>query len=114
MSLQEIVKCPDCNGTGIALGLPDTERIQACVSCRGRGTLPQDVPREITEKRIKAIRLSDSMVYFPLDGEAKWFKDELGTVWCKFRETDHSSNPTIVLTIVLNNAHVTEVQYESK
>lgn len=43
----------------------------------------------ITEKNISAIHINRfRSIAEPLGGEAKWFRDELGQLWCKWLQGD--------------------------
>ena len=37
---------------------------------------------------------TDEVEWHPADGEVVWFKDELGTVWCRFGAMDEEASET--------------------
>jgi len=70
----------------------------------------QESPGEIIEVNIDSIylRSPESSAYHPSDGTAKWFRDELGQTWVKFRLRLFSGETQ---TIVVPSDRVSEVNY---
>jgi len=39
---------------------------------------------------------TDELVVYPVGHQVEWFKDELGTVWCKFNSPEEEANTTCI------------------
>jgi hypothetical protein len=50
---------------------------------------------------------TDEVVWHPKDGSVTWFKDELGTIWCKFMGMEED-----VRTTCIPQLYVTRVDLE--
>jgi hypothetical protein len=56
------------------------------------------MPGEITELFVSEIELRNPLEFTsPCNGKAKWFRDELGQTWVKFREACPSGEQTVVI-----------------
>lgn len=99
-----------------------SDKSSLCRWCaEGPHSLVHRLKQEIVEEGVTSIELAASSTfnrsYTPDAGRVKWFRDELGQLWCKFTTASKSNGHVIPGTVrdhVWSADRVVQVQYDKE